>query len=68
MRRRSTRSATTPPTSEKRKMGISPRKASRPSRKGEPEMDSTSQLCATFCIQVPMLEVQAPIHIRRKSR
>src|ERR1700723_3984302 len=23
---------------------------------------------ATICIQVPMLEVQAPIHIRRKSR
>ena len=29
---------------------------------------STSQACASFCIQVPMLEVQAPNHSRRKSR
>ena len=27
----------------------------------------TSQLCARICIQVPMLEVQAPNHITRKS-
>src|SRR3974390_3321391 len=27
-----------------------------------------SQPCATVCIQVPMLEVQAPIHMRRKAR
>ena len=33
--RRSMRSATTPPTSENRKIGMPPRKASRPSRKGE---------------------------------
>ena len=37
-------------------------------QKGELESFRTSQLCAAICIQVPMLEVQAPIHIRRKSR
>ena len=37
-------------------------------QEGEPEIVSTSQLWATFCIQVPMLEVQAPNHISRKSR
>jgi len=33
-----------------------------------PEMVSTSQFCATFCIQVPMVEVNAPNHRTRKSR
>ena len=66
--RRSTRSAMTPPARENRKIGISPRNASSPSRNGEPESCSTSQLWASFCIQVPMLEVQAPAHISRKSR
>ena len=28
----------------------------------------TSQFCATICIHVPMLEVQAPNHCTRKSR
>src|SRR5215472_9988673 len=55
--RRSIRSARTPP-----------RNASRPNKNGELEMLSTSQLCARFCIHVPMLEVHAPIHINRKSR
>ena len=31
-------------------------------------MVSTSQLCATFCIHVPMLDVKAPVHSTRKSR
>ena len=30
--------------------------------------ETTSQFCATICIHVPMLEVQAPIHWTRKSR
>ena len=34
----------------------------------EPAIVSTSQLCVTRCIQVPMLEVNAPIHRIRKSR
>ena len=29
---------------------------------------ATSQFCATICIHVPMLDVQAPIHCTRKSR
>ena len=29
---------------------------------------STSQFCATFCIQVPMVEVNAPNQRTRKSR
>ena len=28
----------------------------------------TSQLCATFCIQVPTVEAKAPNHSTRKSR
>jgi len=39
-----------------------------PSQKGEPESCKTSQLCAMICIQVPMAEVHAPIHMMRKSR
>ena len=49
-------------------MGISPRNESRPSKKAEPESCRTSQLWASFCIHVPMLEVQAPAHMSRKSR
>ena len=30
--------------------------------------ETTSQFCATICIHVPMLDVQAPIHWTRKSR
>ena len=45
--RRSMRSATTPPTSENRKIGMPPRKASSPSRNGELESLRTSQLCAS---------------------
>src|SRR5215469_12131145 len=62
------RSAITPPISENIRIGICPRKLSRPSRKGECEISSTSQLWATICIQVPMDEVQAPSQSRRKSR
>ena len=67
-RRRSMRSAITPPISENRTMGIWARKLSRPSRNAEPEMLYTSQLCARICIQVPMLEVQEPNQSSRNSR
>ena len=67
-RRRLTRSATTPPISENRKIGMLPRKASSPSMRAEPEILYTSQLCATICIHVPMLDVQAPNQSTRKSR
>ena len=62
------RSATTPPMSEKRNIGIWPRNESRPRRNGEFVISSTSQFWATVCIHVPMLEVQAPNQSRRKSR
>ncbi len=35
---------------------------------GLPEIVRTSQLCATDCIQVPTLDVNAPAHKRLKSR
>ncbi len=68
-RRRSMRSAITPPIRENMTMGSWARKLSRPSRNAEPEMlEKTSQLCATTCIHVPIDEVQAPNQIRRNSR
>ncbi len=66
--RRSRRSANTPPTSEKRKIGVACRIGSKDSRKGLWLIFQISQPCASICIQVPMAEVQAPIHISRKSR
>ena len=62
------RSAATPAKRASEKIGKSPRNESRPTQNGEPPSTSTSQLCASFCIHVPMLDVQAPDHIRRKSR
>src|SRR5690242_8960917 len=44
------------------------RKASSPRKNDECVSDSTSQFCATICIHVPMLDVQAPVHWTRKSR
>src|SRR5215813_11272320 len=58
----------TPPRSEKRRNGASPRNASRPSRNVDPVIVRISQFCATSCIHVPTLDVKAPAHIRRKSR
>ena len=68
VRRRSCRSASTPPASENRMIGSCCRNASSPRKNGECVSDSTSQFCATICIHVPMLDVQAPIHCTRKSR
>ena len=65
IRRRSTRSARTPPKREKARKGASPRKASRPSRKAEPVIVRISQFWATSCIQVPTLDVNAPAQSRR---
>ena len=67
-RRRSNRSAATPAKSASVKIGNSPKKESSPNQKGEPPSSKTSQLWASFCIHVPMLEVQAPDHMSRKSR
>ena len=58
----------TPPKSEKRRKGASPRKASRPSSAVDPVIVRISQFCATSCIHVPTLDVNAPAHMRRKSR
>ena len=44
------------------------RMGSKDSRKALWLICQISQPCASNCIQVPMAEVQAPIHIRRKSR
>src|SRR4026209_2232713 len=44
------------------------RKASRPRKKAEPVSEKTSHFSARLCIQVPMLEVQAPNQSTRKSR
>ncbi len=45
------------------------RNASSPRKNGDELVSETiSQFCATICIQVPMLDVQAPIHCTRKSR
>src|SRR4051794_7466683 len=55
--------------SEKRMIGSCCRNASSPRKKGDALVSETiSQFCATICIHVPMLEVQAPIHCTRKSR
>ena len=47
---------------------IPARNASSPRKNGDLEISRTSHACARFCIQVPMLEMQAPTNISRKSR
>ena len=56
--------------SVKSRIGSSPRKESRPRKNADddPLMVSTSQFWATFCIQVPMVDVKAPNQRTRKSR
>src|SRR5215831_3594229 len=55
--------------SENRMIGSCCRNASSPRKNGEALVSETmSQFCATICIHVPTLEVQAPIHWTRKSR
>jgi len=61
-----TRSATTPPNSVKMRNGMEPAKPTTPSQNAEPVSRSTSQPCATFCIQVPMLERKFPLQKSRK--
>ena len=68
VRRRSRRSASTPPISVNSMIGSCWRNASRPRKNAEPVSDSTIQFCAAICVQVPMLDVQAPNHWTRKSR
>jgi hypothetical protein len=66
--RRSTRSATAPPKIEKTSIGPVERNPSTPSRNGESVIFSTTHPCATVCIHVPVVDRNAPIHSRRKSR
>src|SRR5438552_19173110 len=54
--------------SENRMIGSCCRNASSPRKNAELVSETTSQFCATICIHVPMLEVQAPNHCTRKSR
>src|SRR4026208_1113876 len=58
VRRRSRRSASTPPASEKRMIGSCCRNASSPRKKAEWVSDSTRQVCATIRIQVPTLAAE----------
>src|SRR5687767_3367408 len=67
-RRRSIKSANTPPRSVKINPGAVATNASRPSQKGELVKVRTSQPCATACIHVPTFERNAPIQKRRKLR
>src|ERR1051325_3901071 len=60
-RRRSIRSAKTPPASVKKKLGAVAMKVSSPSQKGELVNFNTSQPCATACIHVPTFERNAPV-------
>src|SRR6266568_3937754 len=66
--RRSTRSAKTPPASVRTNPGEVAMNPSTPSQKGEFESCNTSQPWATACIQVPVLERNAPDQKSRKLR
>ena len=59
-----------PPSSVKSRIGSSPAKLSRPRKNAEDEPVSVtiSHACATFCIQVPIVDVNAPNQRMRKSR
>src|SRR5215217_2940247 len=67
-RRRSIRSAKTPPSSVRTKPGAVAMNASSPSQNGELVNCNTSHPCATACIHVPTLDRNAPIQKRRKLR
>ena len=66
-RRLSTRSATTPPYSVKRRMGRVLSVVTRPTAKAEPVSSSTSHPWAIDCIQVPTSETVWPAAKREKS-
>src|SRR5712692_5471991 len=67
MVRREERSAMTPPNSENTRAGICCAKPTIPSQNGELVSCRTSQPCATFCIQEPMLETRFPDQKKRNS-
>ena len=72
-RRRSARSASTPPTSVSAQTGALIANASSPIRKGDAPRVSSNQGCATFCAQVPMFDSRianqnAPNRGVRRSR
>src|SRR5580704_728928 len=68
MRWRFQRSATMPPIGASRNTGICPAKPTTPSRSDEPVKRYTSQDCATFCIQVPISEINCPLKKSWKLR
>jgi len=65
-RRLLTRSAMTPPKRVTKRNGICPANPTTPSQKAELVRVRTSQPWATFCIQLPTLEVKLPAQKRRK--
>src|SRR3569833_1125505 len=65
-RRVFTRSAMTPPKSVTKRNGICPANPTTPSQKAELVRVRTSQPWATFCIQLPTLEVKLQAQKRRK--
>ncbi len=64
-RRRSNRSAMAPPTSVNRSMGRPRHRLTSARSNGEPVVEITSQLRATWSIQSPMWDTSVPVHIRR---
>ena len=62
------RSATDPPHMEKKSIGAEPTAATTPSNIFEPVSWYTSQLCAAFCIHVPISEIDCPMIKSRKLR
>src|SRR5580765_7538699 len=57
-----------PPTAPTNNRGNVSKKAMTPIATGEFETCHTSQLCATFCMKSPELEISAPSNSRRKFR
>src|SRR5262245_30399843 len=68
VRRRSRRSASTPPMRVNSMIGSCCRNASSRRKNADPVSDRTIQFCAVAWVHVPTLEVQAPNHCTRKSR
>jgi hypothetical protein len=67
-RRRSTRSAVTPPTSEKTTIGTTRVRPKKPSARAERVSRYTCHCSATVCIWVPVSETSCDAHSSRKSR
>src|SRR5919106_97224 len=57
-----------PPIAPTKSRGSVSKKATMPIATGDCEICQTSQLCATFCMKSPELEINAPCNKRRKLR